>query len=639
MSSLDEDEFYFDALDEEQFLRDVLATEEEEEYYFDASDDESLAKALDEHERNQSGGGQFDFKLDEFRPRVNRRFGTVQQNYRMRVHHNENFQNGNVIQEFERGFANVLRPLLESLPSRDRVEVSLRSNQIDRPYHSRSLEVGEWGSPLSAGQRIFTEVMRTLQSNENFDIDDSFNLEILHVKVPPAGSAHPRKKANNQSYEKNRIDKKSIVTIRNDDELCAARALAVGIAYNEMKANPTSREMKLDYDQVKKSERPLQKNRALDLYEMAGLAPGPVRLEDLDKFQDVLPDYQIKVVSARHLNTIIYRGKSNSRKIIHLYLDKERDHYDVIVNMKAFVGGVYYCIECEKSFNTNDYEHHSCPGKRCGCCKQLNCVDLLSKSLQQHYEMITCQTCERKFFGEQCLRNHLSKSSTGQQVDILSANSVCRTYRKCPQCHINLRGKQKHECGKQECNVCGKMENLSIHKCFVQKADPQRKTRKKRVCSNDEDNESVNGSQEDVILEHEIKPLFIYADIEAMRDENLQQPILLMASTDEDDEIIDFSGVDCVERFLSWVQERKDEDSKRDVIVLFHNLQSYDGFMLLHELYNLCIAPSLIVSGAKLLSIRWDNVKFKDSLAFLPFPLATFPKTFGLTEMKKGFYP
>lgn len=34
-----------------------------------------------------------------------------------------------------------------------------------------------------------------------------------------------------------------------------------------------------------------------------------------------------------------------------------------------------------------------------------------------------------------------------------------------------------------------------------------------------------------------------------------------------------------------------------------------------------------------------DNVKFKDSLAFLPFPLATFPKTFGLLELKKGFYP
>ena len=39
------------------------------------------------------------------------------------------------------------------------------------------------------------------------------------------------------------------------------------------------------------------------------------------------------------------------------------------------------------------------------------------------------------------------------------------------------------------------------------------------------------------------------------------------------------------------------------------------------------------------MSITWDNVSFKDSMAFLPFPLATFPKTFGLTQMKKGFYP
>lgn len=80
-----------------------------------------------------------------------------------------------------------------------------------------------------------------------------------------------------------------------------------------MKANPSSREMKLDYDQVKKSNRPFQKNRALDLYEKAGLVPGPVKLEDLDKFQEVLTDCQIKVMSAGHLNTIIYRGKSNSR--------------------------------------------------------------------------------------------------------------------------------------------------------------------------------------------------------------------------------------------------------------------------------------------------------------------------------------
>ena len=91
---------------------------------------------------------------------------------------------------------------------------------------------------------------------------------------------------------------------------------------------------------------------------------------------------------------------------------------------------------------------------------------------------------------------------------------------------------------------------LSTNVLFKKPIHPQRKTRKKQACSDYEDNELVNGSQEDVILEHKINPLFIYADIEAMRDENPQQPILLMASTDEDEEIIDFSGVDCVEIFV-----------------------------------------------------------------------------------------
>ena len=30
---------------------------------------------------------------------------------------------------------------------------------------------------------------------------------------------------------------------------------------------------------------------------------------------------------------------------------------------------------------------------------------------------------------------------------------------------------------------------------------------------------------------------------------------------------------------------------------------------------------------------------FKDSLCFLPFPLANFPSTFGIQELVKGFFP
>ena len=43
--------------------------------------------------------------------------------------------------------------------------------------------------------------------------------------------------------------------------------------------------------------------------------------------------------------------------------------------------------------------------------------------------------------------------------------------------------------------------------------------------------------------------------------------------------------------------------------------------------------------GAKLLTIYVPmlNIKFIDSLCFIPMKLANFPKTFGVTELAKGY--
>ena len=112
MAECNEEEIFYDALDEEQFLRDV----EESQLFCDADSDEEslLGQALDEFEHNQRGSGaQFEFNVDEFRPRVNRRFCIVQRNYQMRIEHNENYQGGNVIEEFERGFSRVLLVVFE----------------------------------------------------------------------------------------------------------------------------------------------------------------------------------------------------------------------------------------------------------------------------------------------------------------------------------------------------------------------------------------------------------------------------------------------------------------------------------------------------------------------------------------------
>ena len=46
-----------------------------------------------------------------------------------------------------------------------------------------------------------------------------------------------------------------------------------------------------------------------------------------------------------------------------------------------------------------------------------------------------------------------------------------------------------------------------------------------------------------------------------------------------------------------------------------------------------------ITQGTKILSLTSGDLKFIDSLCFLPYPLSSFPDTFGITERCKGFFP
>ena len=138
-------------------------------------------------------------------------------------------------------------------------------------------------------------------------------------------------------------------------------------------------------------------------------------------------------------------------------------------------------------------------------------------------------------------------------------------------------------------------------------------------------------------------PLQVYCDYEAITDaEGNQSPILLCALTDEEDDTASFYRSDCTTEFFDWLEEiavNQDGDD-RYVIALFHNLKGYDGMFLLQY----CCAThreikDQITVCTKILSFKSNRLTFKDSLCFLPFPLANFPVTFGIHELCKGFFP
>ena len=157
--------------------------------------------------------------------------------------------------------------------------------------------------------KVLGKINKVLQSNEEIPLDQSFMIDIIGVKAP-IGSGKSLKVLD---YSKDTHIKKSIITIKNKDNLCCRRALAVGkaIADNHPKL--------LKF----KQGRLIQKRSALVLYRKANILPGPCGLREISKFQGSLPGYQIIVIDFHAHNTSIYEGPRAEKRIV---LYKNGDH-------------------------------------------------------------------------------------------------------------------------------------------------------------------------------------------------------------------------------------------------------------------------------------------------------------------------
>ena len=72
-----------------------------------------------------------------------------------------------------------------------------------------------------------------------------------------------------------------------------------------------------------------------------------------------------------------------------------------------------------------------------------------------------------------------------------------------------------------------------------------------------------------------------------------------------------------------------------------HNSKGYDAHFILKWLVDQGMKPYCIYNGAKIMFMEIPKlrIRFIDSLNFLQMPLKAFPKTFGLNELKKGYFP
>jgi hypothetical protein len=101
-----------------------------------------------------------------------------------------------------------------------------------------------------------------------------------------------------------------------------------------------------------------------------------------------------------------------------------------------------------------------------------------------------------------------------------------------------------------------------------------------------------------------------------------------------------------LKEFMDWLLETETNNlgdvtfKNKEAIVIAHNFKGYDGqFILNYLVHTACIKPFVILNGSKILCLEVARIKFIDSYNFLPFLLAKMPSAFGLTELKKGYFP
>ena len=226
-----------------------------------------------------------------------------------------------------------------SITDRDRVYFHLSSDRLRHAYDGWGLTAGEWRRDEGCVARLLENLSRMLNSNENFQMDDTFHLSFVHVRAGPYGGG---KKHNylpgHQSSTRLKVMKRSVIIIpRTEENLCCARALVTARAKAEN--HPQWRSVQRG--------RPLQMNSALELHQRAGVRPGPCGADELHQFALALPEYTLVVVDANRAYACFAYGRgAQFLGILH-----EDGYYDALTSLPAFFGKGYFCSLCYQAYN------------------------------------------------------------------------------------------------------------------------------------------------------------------------------------------------------------------------------------------------------------------------------------------------
>ena len=425
-------------------------------------------------------------------------------------------------------------------------------------------------------------------------------------------------------------NKRSIIEIKNDDNLCGQRCLVLGLMNDQQRK---------DITKTKKIS--AFKKRAIKLSKEIQ-CESAMCFTDFKKFTDIYKEYNVKIYDG--VSCIFEIGVGE--KEISIFYDSSIKHYHYVIKVESFMkkqNGDKYCEKCKMTYKRkcDCYKDNKkticrvCQGecsfkvgfknnekKICAytrCCNITDWRDDINVEVEENN--FPCFKC-KKMFNEKCNYVKYTEQNEIHEDNInITDEKVLLYKRKCGMFNKgDTRCNLQHACGYSYCTTCDRTMPLK-HRCIIpSKQLPKGKSGYARVWSFDMESVLEDGQPH--------KPTLIIAKL---RGDGV-----------ESDRTEKWEGDNCLDEFTKFCIEEGNIKSVKTKMIA-HNARGYDTWLLhRHMKKHTGTRPDKIVmAGAKIMYMKFKNVDFIDSLNHIQSKLSKFPKTFGLdeTKFKKGFYP
>ena len=269
----------------------------------------------------------------------------------------------------------------------------------------------EWLQGTQRTREWLERLAKQLNSAENFDAaNGEFYAELSFFKTEQRGGGYRKNNPGPQSFAQ-LLKKKSIITVKNTDNLCLARALVTVKAL-------VDKDPDLHYANLRKGC-PIREILAKQLHRDAGIPEGTCGFPEVQQMQDYLfpLGYQIKVFEGQ-TGALWFNKEEFDSAPKKLCLLKTNNHFHGIQSVPAFLNRSYYCHDCDKGLSNNNAEHHNCERQNCDKCRRTQGKCQAFKDRQP--ACMFCPDCGQSFRGPDCFNAHKV--------------AICAKFKKCPLC-------------------------------------------------------------------------------------------------------------------------------------------------------------------------------------------------------------